>query len=227
MKDLLSNIQIQVNDSIYLKDPKSSTLGQKIIAGSIDLIADIGFEAFTFRKVAKAIGSTEASIYRYFESKHKLLLYLTCWHWGWMEYRLVFTLANVVDPVDRLEKAIVLLTNKVEEDLNFDFINEPKLWEIVIAESSKVYLTKEVDRENQDGAFSGYKRLVSRVSNIILEINPKYKYPHMLVSSMIEGSHHERYFARHLPNLTDDLKGENSITEFYKDMIFKTIVHAA
>ncbi|NND33409.1 MAG: TetR/AcrR family transcriptional regulator [Saprospiraceae bacterium] len=227
MKDLISTVQIKVNERIYLKDPVSSALGQKIITGSIDLIADIGFEAFTFRKLASSIGSTEASIYRYFESKHKLLLYLTSWHWGWMEYRLVFSLANIEDPVVRLEKAIVLLTNKVEEDHNFAFINEPKLWEIVIAESSKVYLTKDVDQENQDGVFTGYKRLVARIGDIILEINPKYKYPHMLVSSMIEGAHHERYFARHLPKLTNDLKGENSITEFYKDLVFKTIGNAA
>ncbi len=223
MDELLSRMQIQVSDKIYVKDPESSTLGRKIISGSIDLLTEIGFESLTFRKLAQRIGSTEASIYRYFESKHKLLLYLTSWHLGWMEYRLVFSLANIADPVQRLEKAIILLTSKVEEDHSFTYINEPKLWAIVIAESSKVYLTRDVDQENQEGVFSGYKRLVARISDIILEINPSYKYPHMLVSNIMEGAHYQRYFAEHLPTLTDAHQGENSITEFYKDMVFKTI----
>ena len=140
-----------------------------------------------------------------------------------MEYRLIFGLANIADPVKRLTKAIIMLTNKIEEDHNFAFISEPKLWRIVVAESSKVYLTKDVDQENRDGVFSGYKSLVGRIASIISEINPSYKYPHMLVSSMIEGAHHEQFFAMHLPRLTDNHQGENSITEFYKEMIFKAI----
>ncbi|MCH2226100.1 MAG: TetR/AcrR family transcriptional regulator, partial [Crocinitomicaceae bacterium] len=119
MKELLSNIEICVNSSIYLKDPASSQLGKKIIQGSIKLIYDIGFEGFTFRKLAKAISSTEASVYRYFESKHKLLVYLTSWYWSWLEYKLVFSIANVENPIIRLERAIHIVTKQVEEDGNF------------------------------------------------------------------------------------------------------------
>ncbi|NQY67845.1 MAG: TetR/AcrR family transcriptional regulator, partial [Flavobacteriales bacterium] len=86
MEALLSNIAIRVNNSIYLKDPESSDLGKNILGGGIDMIDEIGFEDFTFKKLAKEIGSTEASVYRYFESKHKLLLYIISWYWSWMEY---------------------------------------------------------------------------------------------------------------------------------------------
>ena len=223
MKNLLSKINIQVNKSTYLKDPQTSDLGKKILRSGVDLIEHIGFEAFTFRKLAKEIGSTEASVYRYFESKHKLLIYLTSWYWGWMEYKLVLGIANVTSPKDRLEKTISLLTEKVEEDGFFDHINETKLHRIVIAESSKVYLTKEVDEENKEGAFIGYKDLVSRVSDIILEINPNYKYPHMLISTVIEGAHHQRFFSIHLPRLTDSVDGEDAITTFYNQIVFKAI----
>ena len=51
MDKLLSNIRIEVPQGIYIKDPQTSALGQKIITGSIDLIDKIGFEAFTFKKV--------------------------------------------------------------------------------------------------------------------------------------------------------------------------------
>ena len=223
MLDLLSNISIQVNEYIYLKNPESSTLGKKIIEGSINMIDEVGFESFTFGKLAKEINSTEASIYRYFESKHKLLLYLTSWYWGWMEYRLVFNLANINSPEERLEKALALLTEEVNNDGRFEFISETKLYRIVICESSKAYLTKNVDQDNKEGVFAAYKRFVSRVSSIILELNPKYKYPHMLVSTVIEGVHHQRYFTEHLPKLTDIIKGEDSIIEFYKNMVFNAI----
>lgn len=223
MKNLLSQVTIQVNENIYLKDPESSSLGKKILSGSINLIDQIGFEDFTFRKLAKEIGSTEASVYRYFESKHKLLLYLFVWYWGWMEYRMVFAIANIPSAKKRLDKAIKLLTSPVEEDLTFAHINEVKLNRIIISESSKTYLNKDVDEVNKQGVFLGYKQLVSLVSDIVLEINPEYKYSHMLISSLIEGAHQQRFFARHLPSLTDSISGEDSVSNFYRDMVFKTI----
>ncbi|HEY9183925.1 MAG TPA: TetR/AcrR family transcriptional regulator [Salegentibacter sp.] len=223
MKTFLSNISIQVNPYSYLKDPESSPLGKRIITGSIDLIEEIGFENFTFQKLAKTIKSTEASVYRYFESKHKLLQYLTIWYWSWLEYHFIFKTTNIDSPEEKLNRAIILLTQPIDEDSSFSHINEAKLQNIIIAESSKVFLTKEVDQENQAGVYAGYKKLVSRVSDIILEINPQYKYPRMLVSTIIEGAHNQRFFADHLPGLTDIIKGEDAITEFYKGLVFRTI----
>lgn len=223
MQHLTANINIQVNEKIYLKDPVSSDLGNKILVTGIDMIDEMGFEQFTFRKLGKAIGSTEASIYRYFENKHKLLLYLTSWYWGWMEYRMAFTLANVASAHTRLERAITVLTEPVEDDGDFTHMNKGKLYRIVISDASKAYLTKDVDQENRIGAFAGYKRLVQRVSDVVLEINRQYKYPHMLISTVIEGAHHQRFFAGHLPGLTDVVEGEDSVTECYKTLVFKAI----
>lgn len=223
MKDLLSKVSIQVNDRIYLKNPESSDLGKKLLSGAIDLIDELGFEGFTFRKLAQKIGSTEASIYRYFESKHKLLLYLTSWYWGWMEYRLVFSLANIDSAEERLLKAIVLITEPVESTNSFEHIDEAKLNNIVISESTKAFLTKEVDQENRIGAFAGFKRLIERISMVVNEVNPDFKYPHMLISTVIEGAHLQRFFAEHLPRATDSLEGEDSITEFYKQLVKKTV----
>ncbi len=221
--EILSKVNIQVNENIYLKNPESSDLGKNIIGGSIDLIEKIGFEAFTFRKLSHEISSTEASIYRYFESKHKLLLYLINWYWAWMEYRLVFTMANIKSPEERLQRALTLLTEDYNAEKKFNLIDTQKLFKIVIQESSKSYLIKEVDKVNQEGAFLAYKQLVGRVGDIILEINPKYKYPHMLISTVIEGAHHQRFFAEHLPRLTDVPDGEETIPNFYKNMVLRTI----
>jgi len=223
MEKLLSNISIQVNTSIFIKDPETSVLGRKIITTGIDMLDELGYENFTFRKLAKTIKSTEASIYRYFESKHKFLLYLTSWYWSWTEYKLVFRLTNIQSAKDRLEKSILLLTEEVREDSKFSHINEVKLNRIVISESSKVFLNKDVDAENKEGVFSGYKQIVQRVSDIILEINPTYKYPHMLVTTVIEGGHNQRFFSEHLPKLTDTVKGEDAISCFYHHLTFRAI----
>jgi AcrR family transcriptional regulator len=89
MDAILPNISITINEKLYVKNPETSTLGKKIIENSILLIDEIGFENFTFKKIGRSNRSNESSIYRYFESKHKLLLYLSSWYWGWMEYKLV------------------------------------------------------------------------------------------------------------------------------------------
>jgi AcrR family transcriptional regulator len=222
---MLPNILLQVNTQIFLKDPESSELGRRILSGSIDLLESIGFEAFTFKKLSDYIDSTEASVYRYFESKHKLLLYLTDWYWAWLEYHMAFSLANITSAHERLERAVELLTSVVAEDGKFPHINEMKLQNIVIAESSKVYLNREVDIDNKTGAFSRYKHIVKNVGDIILEINASYKYPHMLVSTVIEGAHYQRFFAVHLPRLTDIVVGEDAVTSFYKEMVLKAIIN--
>ncbi len=222
MKRLL-NVTVQVNNEIYLKDPQSSDLGRRIVFAGAELIDEVGFEQFTFRKLAARIQSTEASVYRYFESKNKLLIYLTSWYWGWMELHLVFSTANISDSYEKLDKAIDFLISEKINDYESDFVNVSTLSRIVISESSKAYLTRQVDSENQIGAFLGYKRLVHQVSEYILEINESYKYPHMLVSTVIEGAHHQRFFAEHLPRLTDHVKGEDSIVKFFREMVFKSI----
>ena len=223
MHELLSKIKLSVNEHVYTKDPQSSDLGKRIITGSIDLIDELGFDYFTFRKLAQHINSTEASVYRYFDSKYKLLLYLTGWYWAWLEYKMAFTLYNIPSAQGRLEKAINLLTEPPKSDINYDYINTGKLSQIVISESAKTYLTKDVDEENSYGVFSDYKNLVGRIADIVLEINPNYKYPRMLISTVIEGVHQQRFFAEHLPRLTDKIEDEDAPASFYKHMVFNLI----
>ena len=64
---------------------------------------------------------------------------------------------------------------------------------------------------------------MQRISDIVLEINPDYAFPHMLISTVIEGAHHQRYFSKHLPALTNVEEGQNTIEKFYRDMVFKAI----
>jgi AcrR family transcriptional regulator len=215
---------IKVNAALYTKDPQSSALGNKILKQGILMLASLGYEDFTFKKLGKQIGSNESSIYRYFDSKHTLLVYLVNWYWSWTEYRLVLSTHSMVDPHRKLEKALSILTEPVRVDQRFDYIDEEVLYQIIIAESSKAYHTKDVDAENEKGFYRTYKRVVQRVSDMVLMINPDFEFPHMLISTVIEGVHHQRYFSKHLPSLTDFEEGKNNIVRFYKDLVFKTIL---
>jgi AcrR family transcriptional regulator len=226
MKQLLSNITLKVNDHVYLKDPESSKLGKNIIEGSINLIDEHGFEDFTFKKLANHIDSTEASIYRYFENKTKILLYLTVWYWGWMESRLLLRTMNIKDSKEQLEIAIQVLISKVEEDNSFSHIDEVKLHRIINTESSKSFLNRHVDEENKHGVFSSYKNIVGRVSEIMLSINPKFEYPNMLTSTIIEGAHLQRFFAEHLPGLTNQTKDKDDVQDFFTNLALNAIKKA-
>jgi AcrR family transcriptional regulator len=211
-----------VNSSLYLKDPESSVLGKKIVEQSILLINEMGFENFTFKKLGAEIGSNESSIYRYFESKHKLLLYLTSWYWGWKEYQLLFATANVEDPSKKLEAAIEVVTRCVEKDSFVSHIDEGVLNKVVINEYSKSFLSKEVDKENEEGFFTFYNRLVFRLKEMILAVDKEYPYPSSLASTIIEGSLHQHFLIDHFSSLTEC--NENILpSRYFIHLVFSTL----
>jgi len=221
MDSLLSNLKIGVPEKIYVKDPESSDLGKRIVEYSIILIDDIGFDSFTFKKLGKLIGSNESSIYRYFESKHKLLLYLSSWYWAWIEYQLVIE-THSLNTSERLEKAIEIVTRAIKEDSNFSHINEVVLNRIMVNENSKSFLTKEVDNENKDGYFVIYKRIVHRLRDMIKNIKPNYKFPSSLASTILEGSLHQHFLKDHFTSITD-CNTEISPTTFMKNLVLNTL----
>lgn len=223
MKDLFSGTNIQINKSLYIKDPSVSELGTNIVRGSIQLIDTLGFHDFTFRKLSLEIGTTEASIYRYFENKNKLMLYLINWYWWCIKTRISSETDRLESPESRLKKVIHILTTIPSTDTSSSFSVERALKTIIINESAKVVLTKEVDSVNNEGVFSVYKEVVERVAELIKEINSNYPYSNMLVSSMIEGSNQQHFFARHLPRLTNKSHEKDTIESFYMDLIFKAI----
>lgn len=222
MINLLSNLKIAVPDKFYIKDPESSDLGKRIVQNSIELIDEIGFDNFTFKKLGTKICSNESSIYRYFDSKHKLLLYLTSWYWAWIEYQLVFVTHNVANSEEQLQKAIQVVTKSIEDDLDFSHIDTAVLNRIIINESSKSYLTKEVDLENKEGYFMVYKRVVSRLKEMITNINPDYRFASSLASTIVEGALHQQFLRDHFKSITD-CDETVTATDFFTDLVTKAI----
>jgi len=218
-------LQIKMNEKLFLRDPEQSELGKKIILHSIQLIHLNGFEAFTFKKLAEAIRTTEAGIYRYFENKHRLLIYLTAWYWSWLEYRVTFQTNNINDPVVKLKMVIKLLATTVEDDVSISYVDENLLYQIIITEGTKAYLTKRVSEDNKDHLFKPYKDLCAVIGKMILDCNPRYKYPKSLASTIIEMAHFQNFFMNNLPSLTDfgKNKDEMEIVRFLEDLVFSSL----
>lgn len=222
MKNLLSNLKIEIPSGIYIKDPETSDLGKRIIENSIILIEEIGFENFNFKRLGKVIGSNESSIYRYFESKHRLLIYLTSWYWGWIQYSLVIETYSINNPKEKLIKAIEVLTRKAKQDNNFSHINEALLNLIIINENSKSYSTKEVDTENKNGFFKLYKEVIKRFAEIISNYDNSYKHPLTLASTIIEGILHQQFVKAHFKSLTN-CNENTTITSFFTELTLNVL----
>lgn len=219
------HVKFDINAKLFLRNPESSELGKLMVKTAIDLIYNLGFEHFTFKKLAVEINSTEATIYRYFENKHRLLLYILNWYWSYMEFLVTFKLENVADKKEQLKIIVHLLTHELAGSTSqFDY-NKRFLNQIVIAESSKAYLIKEVAEVNKDEVFKPYKDLCAKIAEVISEYNPGYNYPRSLSTTLIETSHHQQFFSVNLPKLTDNFSARDSefTSEFIEDLLFKVL----
>jgi AcrR family transcriptional regulator len=196
-------IQISPNRSLYIRDPQETATGREILRNAIPLMQELGFEKFTFRKLSRQMGASEITIYRYFENKHKLLLYLLSWYWEWVKYSIIFNCHNIRDSKKKLEIAIQTVIESNRRNALVDYIDEELLYALVIEESEKAYHTKSVDQENKEGFFLTLKSLKTEIADILLEINPDYVFSNSLASTILEMSASLRFYARHLPSMSD------------------------
>ncbi len=225
MESILKKMRVEVNSNLYLKEPFSSDLGSLIVSEGTRMIQELGVEIFTFKKLAQNIGSTEAAVYRYFENKHMLLLYLNAWYWAWMEHNLVFANSNIHDPYERLGMAIRLMVDGPIY-LENDFIDPKLLRKLVVNESIKGYLTKTVDAEHESGIFAQVYRFGERISNIIKEINPTYEFPKTLVFTVMESSLLQSFNSLHLPGMTEVRHEGTGRFQFFHQIVLKAISNA-
>ncbi|QJW89897.1 TetR/AcrR family transcriptional regulator [Spirosoma taeanense] len=197
------SLHVRMNAHLFLRDPEGSDLGRRIVRQGTLLFDEVGFEEATFKKLAERLNTKEASIYRYFENKHRLLVYLVAWYWQWMEFQLVFQTNNLADPHEKLERLLRLVLLKDVAPTATDDIDIRALHGIVVRESSKAYLTRHVTEDNRHQLFKPYKDLCSRIAGIILEYHPDYPYARSVASSLIETAHYQTFFMQNLPSLTD------------------------
>lgn len=222
---MIDSIILKQPEGTYLKDPQGSDLGIKIIKESIELMEEIGIEDFTFKKLSIRIESTEASVYRYFESKHQLLLYLYSWYWGWKMVEIDRATHFISTDFDKLITAMNLLIqqeNKAAFAFSFSY---EKLRNLIEKEGIKSFLTKKVDDENQIGAFDNYKKLVALLSSWVVATKKDFQFPNMLITTIIEGAHLQHFFGNHLKRLTNHSDTNDNVAEFYKQLVQSLLVN--
>ena len=92
----------------------------------------------------------------------------------------------------------------------------------MINENSKSFLTKQVDLENKEGSFESYKRLVSRIWEMIEAVAPHYRHPKTLASTIVETALYQHFLSEHFKNVTDT--GAEGPKEFLIDLVNKTLL---
>lgn len=218
-------VQIKVNELLYLKDPQSTPLGKSVLRAGIAMIAGQGFEAFTFRKLATEIGTTEASVYRYFENKHRFLLYVISLYWNLIDVQLRYLTQHLPGAEEKITRIIDLLATGIHNEIRYEDIPLEDLYEIVLTESNKAYLTKEVEALNSSQFYKPYKDLCGHIAEIFQSLNPTYPFPRSLASTLVEMSHLQAFFAAHLPLLTDikTYKKKDLIVAFLRNLVMTSL----
>jgi AcrR family transcriptional regulator len=220
MIEFIENITIKISSEIYLKNPKTSVLGQKIIIGSIELMSELGYEEFTFKKLSEHIHTTESSIYRYFENKHRLLLYLTNWFWLWQEYKIIQSALKEQTKESKIITAIhILCSNEFDNEL-VDGIDVVNLNKIVKSDLTKHYF-KGYDTEKNQELYHGYYSICRRFAFLINNLVPNYKYPIALSSNLIEMIFFQRFLQRNIKDLTD--LEEEETEQYFVQTIFNIL----
>lgn len=196
-------ITISVSAATYLRNPLDTDLGRNIISHGIDIMSETGFQCFNFKQLACSMKSTEASVYRYFENKHMLLVYLTSWYWEYLDYLIMINTRNIDDPKKRLRIAIKTIVAGANDETQVEYVDIKKLHKIVVEQSSKVTHSKKVLNCNKPGLFSNFERLNDNLSQMILSCDKDFKYPFALATNMIKMAIDHTYYAEHLCSVTE------------------------
>ena len=130
----------------------------------------------------------------------------------------MFSTNNIDNKVEKLKKAIAIVTETIEDDSKTEHINEAILNKIIIEEFTKTFHSKQVNEENKEGFFLIYKQVNYRIEKMILDVNPDYPYAKSLVSSIIEGSLHQHFLKNHLKTITNCNENVNP-ADFYIHLI--------
>lgn len=212
-------ISIAVSPETYLRNPLQTELGRNIIKHGIDLLSEKGFQCFNFKHLACEMKSTEASVYRYFENKQMLLVYLTSWYWEYMDYLIMLNSRNIEDPKKRLKIAIRTIVNVASQEHPVDYIDLKKLHRIVVEQSTKVTHSKKLMNCNKSSLFSNFENLNNNLSEMITSCDPEFKYPSAMATNLLKMATDHTYYAEHICSVTEITNCRNTKYEQIEEML--------
>lgn len=220
-----SKYSFTLSSDLYIKDPLSSNAGKKILSVGAKLILDMGLETFTAKKLAIAAGTTEATIYKYFPNKHRLLQYYFQLYWTWLEQQIKVFTAIETDAEERLRKAVRVVGQIPEVAADPGLVSKEDLRLLVSTEGSKAYQHVQVDEDNAKRLFAPYKSVVKLLAEMITAVSPRHPFPYALATTIMEMAHSLEFYRQHMPSLTDfpDDKKNQQLTEFLIQILFNSL----
>jgi hypothetical protein len=161
---MIKGIKFSFSNHLYLKFPHETKYGNRLLSHTVELMAPTGFEAFTFRKLDIEMKSAEASIFRCFENKHQLLVFLSCWYWEWVHYLVHIHTLKIKSPEEQLRRTIHQLLQSSEQSNLTEYINENLLHKLLVGKVVKAIHYHDVYDENRQGMFKSRKELVDKIA---------------------------------------------------------------
>lgn len=215
----MAHYHLDPDPSLTLRDP-GSPMGRRILHEGLELMNELGLEAFTFKKLAEHIGCTEVTVYHYFANKQRLLQYYFQLYWLWLAILSTQSGKSAKDPLDRVHGTIRGLAGLWPGEVLASQLNPFALRELVINEGSKSFMHKNVDSDNELKLFKPYKDLCAQVASELKACSPRIKSPRSFATTLVEMAHSLEFAMLHLPALTElsGKKDRKQLAAFLIDM---------
>jgi AcrR family transcriptional regulator len=200
------NVSMEKTNStcLYNKDPQSSTLGQNLLKESAKILAEEGFDTFTLKKLAQNLQTTESSVYRYFDNKHRLLVYHVNFYWNWLTEQVDIQCCQRTlhgkDAVCKVFEIMCFPERFAWPSAQIDF---ECMHKILTHQSVKAYFSQHVDLENREGAHIALKILVSQMGLWLSQDLREFEFPKTLITTLLNAVMMQPFYAEHLPSLTE------------------------
>ena len=199
----MAHYHLVPDTSLHLRDPATSAIGERILSEGLVLMNELGLEAFTFKKLTEYAECTEATIYKYFPNKQRLLQYYFQLYWMWLDTHCQQEGRLLLDPWERVQGDIRALCGLWAKDAMAAQLDPIVLRELVIVEGSKSFLHRNVDEDNKLKLFQPYKNLCAHLASEIKACDKTCKQPRTFATMLIEMARSLEFAMEHLPALTE------------------------
>ena len=149
------------------------------------------------------MGSTEVTIYHYFENKQRLLQYYFQLYWMWLLMHCQLEGRTLKDPHARLHGDIRALCGLWPDHALAAQLDPAALRQLVINEGSKSFQHKNVDSDNERRLFKPYKDLCAHIATEIKACTPRSRHVRSFATTLVEMAHSLEFAMIHLPALTE------------------------
>jgi AcrR family transcriptional regulator len=219
-----AHIHLKPDPVLHLRDPEGTRLGQAILSEGLVLMNELGLEAFTFKKLAARIDSTEVSLYKYFPNKQRLLQYYFQLYWLWLRQVCGRHAERSVDPLGTVRSVVDALCGVWPKDVPTAQLDPHALRLLVIEEGMKSYLHKNVDADNARRLFLPYKALSAFIAECLVAYRKDVPMPRSFATTIIEMAHSLPFAMEHLPSLTE-LSNKKDLKHLSAHLYHRTVTY--